>query len=392
MIRGDDDDQAKSVPIWLPFWRLEQLRESADRQMWRAWNNIYPAGGRVYEVQCIRSLIDHAVPAINNRWQSIFGRIGVTADLVGVVCHNYPRVTYIGAPHACELGDLMIVHDHLPDPVNQPDHIERHAVIVQAKVFHRNGVQSTNLAQFLLYTGWPCFTYVDWPGGIPALERLLNANAGIPLGTPEAFNRDIRVDGPSGLRVPRSTVDLGARYGMIDVARRHWIWWQRVWWFAKNVTSNPWRMCRATSRNLYDNTGGLSLGHYLARLVTGRVGRAVRYPGWPSGLGGADHWSLLVEELLSLLPAAAAGSSPGSSAAAAAPATSASPAAPSGSGGTLSLVLDRQPSGTGGNPTGRGDGDDDGGFAIIMLRTTGGPRWTRLHRWLRFLPTPPWLD
>jgi hypothetical protein len=53
-------------------------------------------------------------------------------------------VTFQGAARACELGDLLLVHDHLPDQAR----FERRATVIQAKVFGPHGVTSRNDIQW----------------------------------------------------------------------------------------------------------------------------------------------------------------------------------------------------------------------------------------------------
>lgn len=339
--------------------------------MWHEWNAAAFGARTIREIPCVRNLIDRGIPAVEAEWQPLLGPLGVTATLSGVMCHGFPRVTYPGLPltrtripKSCELGDMMIVHDHVPDPVAHPNIKERRAVIVQAKVFDYGKVGSGDAIQLELYQSWPRFTYLQWPNGMEALTKLLETNAGIPRGTVGAFERDIKIDAASGHRKTRSAVDAGARYGMIDAAYGSWVWPHPVPWYWRRGCRNPWRMCRANAPNLYHYPGGLSLGQYLSRLVVGRVGRIVPFPGWPSGLARADHWSLMVEELLSLRPMP-----PSATATTAA----ASAVMPSGPSNALALMTRHGPSGIPGNPNGGRGGDGDGGFAIILLRTSGGP-------------------
>ncbi|HLZ99422.1 MAG TPA: hypothetical protein VKP66_15920, partial [Steroidobacteraceae bacterium] len=54
--------------------------------------------------------------------------------------------------------------------------------------------------------------------------------------------------------------------------------------------------------DVYTSQAGLTLGSYLVRLMAGQVGRHVPFTQWPTSLSVADHWSLMVMELLSILP------------------------------------------------------------------------------------------
>ncbi len=81
-------------------------------------------------------------------------------------------------------------------------------------------------------------------------------------------------------------LDDGCRYGMIDVEHSRW--------------GDPLAgMSKA----------GFTLGSYLVRLMAGEVGRRVRSTQWPASVRVACHWSLMVMELLSILPGAPASAS-----------------------------------------------------------------------------------
>jgi hypothetical protein len=73
-------------------------------------------------------------------------------------------------------------------------------------------------------------------------------------------------------------------------------------WGAPLTGMNPWRLCSARVANLYSSKAGFTLGSYLVRLMAGQVGRRVPATHWPASLGAACHWSLMVMELLSILP------------------------------------------------------------------------------------------
>ena len=89
-------------------------------------------------------------------------------------------------------------------------------------------------------------------------------------------------------------LDDGCRYGMIDVKHSRW---------GSPLTGmNPWRLCSAQGHDVYRSQAGFTLGSYLVRLMAGRVGRRVPFTKWPASLSVACHWSLMVMELLSILP------------------------------------------------------------------------------------------
>src|SRR5262245_7557394 len=114
---------------------LPLLRSSANEAMWTAWHNAGLHRGTPSEVACITNVVQVALPQVNNVWRHTLGKVGLRAQLQGVVCHGHPWVSYPGAPRRCELGDFLLVHDH-----QLGSGVRRRAVIVQAKVFHLVGV------------------------------------------------------------------------------------------------------------------------------------------------------------------------------------------------------------------------------------------------------------
>ena len=72
---------------------------------------------------------------------------------------------------------------------------------------------------------------------------------------------------------------------------------------------NPWRLCSVRAPNVYRSQDGVTLGSYLVRLMAGHVGRHVPATQWPTSMNVACHWSLIVMELLSILPGATVGTS-----------------------------------------------------------------------------------
>jgi hypothetical protein len=328
------------MPIPISDDTLASLRYSANKAMWTEWKLAHPAGAAIYEVSCIRNLIGCALPQVQQAWARELAAIGITATLTGHMCHGRPFVLYPGAPRACELGDFLLVHDHWPSSGG----LERSAAIVQAKIFGRNGVISRNSVQLGLYQKWPRFTYTAWPGGMAVLRATLATNVGITITTPGALEREIAIT--RAARASHGEIDRGCRYGMIDV--------HRSVWGDPHTAMNPWRLCSANVGDVYTHERGISLGGYLIRLMMGTVGRAVPYPKWPTSLPGACHWSLMIQELLSLVPPRQQATAPGTVAYLAMKSASADGGGLGGEEGPLGV-------------------DGDGAFGVILVTTTTGP-------------------
>jgi hypothetical protein len=259
--------------------------------MWNAWHGAGLHHGTPAEVACINNLIQVALPQVEAVWKPALAKIGVAAQLRGVICHGHPWVRYAGASARCELGDFLLVHDHQLDSGK----LRRRAVIVQAKVFHNGGVQAKNSIQLKLYQRWPRFTYESWPGGINNLDHV-HASAGLAGPLPNLRERELTITGPGRPPASSAMLDDGCRYGMIDVKYSRW--------GDPQTGMNPWRLCSARANNVYTSQDGLTLGSYVVRLMAGQVGRRVRFTQWPASFNVACHWSLMVMELLSILRSA----------------------------------------------------------------------------------------
>lgn len=267
---------------------LPQLRLIANNAIWSSWHKAGLHRGIPSEVACIRNLIEEALPKLDNQWSAVLNSVGVRASLQGVVCHGHPWVRYAGAPARCELGDFLLVHDHH----RHGRSLKRRAVIVQAKIFHQYGVRARNKVQLDLYQRWPQFTYESWPSGIATLDAI-HANAGL-TGSPSLLrSRNLAISSGT-ISASSNMLDDGCRYGMIDVDHSRW--------GDPKTGMNPWRLCSAQLPDVYRSQAGLTLGSYLIRLMASQVGRSAPTTDWPTSMTGACHWSLMVKELMSLLP------------------------------------------------------------------------------------------
>ncbi len=278
------------MPLTLDRRLQIQLRDSANRAIFESafHQGKLPSN----EVAWLRNFVEEAVPYIQAEWQHLFSGTGVTAHLSGFVCHGHPWVSFSGNPNSCELGDFLLVHDH----EYSSGFVERQAALVQAKIFHdRAGVTARNALQLALYQGWPTFNYASWPNGMLALENLLRSK-GLYTDPMSAYRRDLRHTATASAPTD-AELDRGCRYGLIqvDYARK---------FYSSNYRRNPWRMSSANARpDVYTTLDGFRLGTYLARLVRGDAGRPAPQIAWPTSTSSACHWSLVVNELMTLKPA-----------------------------------------------------------------------------------------
>lgn len=108
---------------------------------------------------------------------------------------------------------------------------------------------------------------------------------------------------------------------------------------------------RPCAQRLYVS-GGQTLAGYLVRLMNGEVGRHVPITHWPLAVSGACHWSLMIMELLSILPNA--------------------PMSASGNIAFLAMTPNFEEAGGHLGPTSiPQDKTDEGAFGIIHVQTAG---------------------
>jgi hypothetical protein len=246
-----------SAAVSVLLQMLPRLRYLANYSIWESWHGAGLHRGVPNEVACVKNLIQVALPGVEAAWLHDLRKAGISATLQGVVCHGHPWVRYSGATARCELGDFLLVHDHRPAPAL----LQRRAVLVQAKVFHREGVRAKNPVQLDLYRRWPRFTYDSWPGGLGNLD-CVHAQAGLKDPLPVRRERELTFTGGRP-RPPASPnmLDGGCRYGMIDAEHSRW---------GDPLNGmNPWRLCCPPKRRAAE-TGAITLRTFLHFLFFGR--------------------------------------------------------------------------------------------------------------------------
>jgi hypothetical protein len=345
------------MPIILSKRVQVKLRDSANAAVWHGAQYASPSALRS-EVTSLKNLINNGIPLIDTEWRKILGNSGITASLQGFVCHGRPFVRFCNHQKSCELGDFLLVHEHQPNygPA------ERRAIIVQAKVFYDKGgvkLPSRNALQLELYNSWPAFTYTDWPGGLSSLSSIL-VSQGISDLQPNLFTRDVSIVGSaSAVGASRETVKSGCRYGLIEVDYIDS-------YMNGRYKRGLWRMSAPDAHpDVYTTRRGFKFGTYLARLIRGDAGRLAPVKAWPTDIGSACHWSLIVNELTSLMPISVS-----------IPTVRALSAAAISQLPNSKIPLDQtqsaQPDGPNTPGKGASKGFEEGGFAIILLKTEGG--------------------
>lgn len=207
-------------------------------------------------------------------WEGILAQAGIQLRVTGVYCHQTPKAhfTFQGGKAAPELGDLLIVHEHL-----HPTSPRRRALLVQAKM--AAGGKPTgapNKPQEHLYEHWPDFR-LRGHGGRGKSARFL--------------------DGNRRLKPNRR----GSTYALIEDAGMpigiHGHLRPSVWRFAKPNGKGQGRHAALT---LSDMVLGRSGAGRRASIPTGSLADP-NEPGYLAPNNPRDfHWSATVQELINV--------------------------------------------------------------------------------------------
>lgn len=133
----------------------EELRWQAEAAVCMGWRRSRSATATSDEVDHTYRLMRWSTRHLAKLWQPVFARRGIALRITGVFCHKTPLATFDdgnGKKNTCELGDLLVVHDHLG---HQP---RRRAAILQAKRTNRGSATATDPVQNDLYRRLPPFS------------------------------------------------------------------------------------------------------------------------------------------------------------------------------------------------------------------------------------------
>lgn len=124
----------------------------------------------------IASFVRYGVEALADAWTPSLDQAGVSLRITGVFCHQSPKVDMLASsgfrPPAgeCELGDLLIVHEHGTGTARR-----RRAMLLQAKMATEGSVPKNGPQEFL-YEHWPDFS-ITKPRVFDRRSRNLRDNA-----------------------------------------------------------------------------------------------------------------------------------------------------------------------------------------------------------------------
>ena len=212
-------------------------------------------------------------------WKDILAQAGIQLRVTGVYCHQTPKAhfTFKGGKAAPELGDLLIVHEHL-----HPTSPRRRTLLVQAKM--ATGGKPTgapNMPQEHLYEYWPKFR-LRGHGGRGTGARFLDGDRRLK---------------PNG---------RGSTYAFIEGAEMpigiHGHLRPSVWRFAK---PNSKGQARHAALTLSDMVLGRSGAGRPASILTGSLADPNKASHLAPNSPQDFHWSATVQELLNVTAAKA---------------------------------------------------------------------------------------
>ena len=211
--------------------------------------------GRWHEPAYVASFVLFGVPRLAAEWSRPLNAEGYGLCITGVFCHQSPKVEMNRAEWVsggeCELGDLLIVHDHKGRDATATI---RRAVLVQAKMPFATGSFADNPRQSFLYERWPYF----W------------------IRKPDVFDKNRRWD--------LGDNSQGARYAQImpGASRRRFL-----------RARSPWAFQSCSGETILRQSDDMA-----AFLVAMLDFDGLASRGRKATVGGSDDWSALIDVML----------------------------------------------------------------------------------------------
>jgi hypothetical protein len=135
------------------YEELRWLAELAVCKGWSASRRAHPSANPD-EVDQTYRLVRWTTRYLGKLWEPVFQRRGASLRISGVFCHKTPLATFDdgnGDKQTCELGDLLVVHDHLGGAPY------RRATLMQAKRTLHGSAKAPDAVQNDLYRRRPLF-------------------------------------------------------------------------------------------------------------------------------------------------------------------------------------------------------------------------------------------
>ena len=138
---------------------FDELCCGARAAVYLSWLEAHHAGTPA-ETDHVFHLMRVGVPALVDRWTPVLARSGAALRVTGVFCHQTPfahfRLPAASVDTSCELGDLLIVHQHATITGRRINWTRR-AVLLQAKMTEDGVCAGRDGRQEYLYSSWPTF-------------------------------------------------------------------------------------------------------------------------------------------------------------------------------------------------------------------------------------------
>lgn len=135
-----------------------KMKASAISSIWFSHAHAFDQKKKPHEPDHVASLILNGLPRLDKLWTEILKKHGLSVQITGVFCHQYPQVEFeIGKNNATvELADLMVVRRHY-----SKGKIEREvATLIQSKMSNDSTKHiSDSDPQYYLYNNWPDFKF-----------------------------------------------------------------------------------------------------------------------------------------------------------------------------------------------------------------------------------------
>lgn len=253
---------------------FHELCSAARAAVYEAWFDANAAnGGSAGEVDHVYALMRVGTNRLGRYWSQILQDKSIALRVTGVFCHQTPKVHFSypsEGRRSCELGDLLIVHQHRRVATKTALEVRR-AVFIQAKIGHNGQCKTLDKYQEYLYESWPQFELKGRGVGGKKFER---------------GGRDFRY-GNSGA------------YGLVETSLS-----AEVDTLPLYFNMFPWTISGA--RRPVVAAGGEDAGSFITNMLfntSNARGRSALIPEQPLSLSTSspnNHFDVTVEELLSI--------------------------------------------------------------------------------------------
>ncbi len=253
---------------------FHELCAAARAAVYEAWLDANSAnGGSAGEVDHVYALMRVGTNRLGHYWTQILQRQNIALRVTGVFCHQTPKAHFSypsEGRRSCELGDLLIVHQHRSVIAKKAFEV-RQAFFIQAKMGYNGQCKTIDKYQEYLYENWPQFELKGRGVGRKKFEK---------------GGRDFRYGNSGGYGLIESSLSTN-----VDLLPLYF-------------NMFPWTI--SGSRRPVVAAGGEDAGSFITNMLFTspyKRGRFALIPGRPLSLSTGspnNHFDVTVEELLSI--------------------------------------------------------------------------------------------